>query len=489
MHSNKISTKSPDDAFAEMERKTALLISRLHPPLPQTPQTPASQSTHAQVQLTSQQTVSTEPPQTPQIIFPTGFQDFWQDLIFFKKTPTIMLTGNILDMSLPSGKTCQISTDAIISILSDKYNSPIPKTQISSIPVYPNFDEIERVLVEKKYWFENSYNQILTINERILLQSARQYHTDQSYLLECRIRFLEYEKSLNYIKIQKAIDAGLEKKEEEVRSIQKDYQSKIEKERTEFRTKLDSYKIEIDRLRTIANHLKDNTDSFKSKLDAANEEVDKTRQKVSDLESKSESLERTLSDTKSKLMRAESELRKYKSSEWSLSISSTPDKPVFISDNDDEGSRRIVEFPALSDFKENFKATGMEGDIIIYKAGNRKVEVPVSLEAQYPKLIEKLIEPHKNNTPPEPKTPKEPKEKKVKEKPLSKKLASNPIKVLEALKKALDGLTLQEASAASGIDYKHISECMFKLENAKQVEERESVTGDGRKIAKYYVVV
>ncbi len=71
-------------------------------------------------------------------------------------------------------------------------------------------------------------------------------------------------------------------------------------------------------------------------------------------------------------------------------------------------------------------------------------------------------------------------------KTLSKKVASNPIKVLETLKLAPDGLTLQEASTASGIDYKHISECMFKLKNADQIEEREGVTEDGRKIAKYY---
>ncbi len=181
-------------------------------------------------------------------------------------------------------------------------------------------------------------------------------------------------------------------------------------------------------------------------------------------------------------MRAESELKKYKSAEWTLSITSTAEKPIFIADTGDPETTKIIEFPAIDDFKENFKVASVEGDIIVYKAGNRKVEVPISLEQQYPKLIEKLIQP-----PAKTKAIAEPKEKPAKTTTATKKLASNPMKVRDALKTLYpEGMTMQEVADAAGVQYSNMSTYIFKLKNAEQITEKDAVGEDGRKITKYY---
>lgn len=449
------------DIYDEIERKSKLFINRIHSSIPQQPEA---------------HTITTPVPAT----FPTNLSEFFDDMDFFRKTPLSTLSDNILILTLPSNKAIQISTDAVVELLRNHYDLPIPYSQISPIPAYPDFSQIDKELTERSFWFSSNYEKIISMCDRTASQIAHQYHIDQSYLLECRIRFLEWEKSLNQIKIQKSVHQQMEAKEDEVRRIQKDYQSKLEKERTEFRTTLENYKIEIGRLQTIASHLKDSTDTYKSKLDNSLEEVTKIRQKLSDLESKSEHLERTLSDTKIKLMRSESELKKYKSAEWTLSLSSTPEKPVFVADTGDPETTKIIEFPSLDDFKENFKATGTEGDLIIYRAGDRKVEVPVSLHNQYPKLIEKLTQ-----SLPKPNEPKEPK--KPKTKSSAKKLASNPLRVRDALESVYpEGLARQELADAAHVQYSNMGTYLFKLKNAEQIEEKDSTSSEGRKITKYY---
>lgn len=449
------------DVYEEIERKTKLFIDRIHSSVPQQPET---------------QALTSPVPAT----FPTNLSGFFDDLNFFKKPPAPSLSENILTLTLPSNKNIQISTDAIVELLRNHYEFPIPCSQASLVSTYPDFSQIDSELKERSFWFSSSYDKIISMCDRTVSQIAHQYHTDQSYLLECKIRFLEWEKSLNHVKIQMSVQQQMEAKEEEVRIIQRDYQSKLEKERTEFRTTLENYKIEIGRLQTIATHLKDSTDTYKSKLDNSLEEVTKIRQKLSDLESKTEHLERTLSDTKIKLMRSESELKKYKAAEWTLSLSSTPEKPVFVADTGDPETTKIIEFPSLDDFKENFKATGTEGDLIIYKAGDRKVEVPVSLHNQYPKLIEKLTQ--LSSKPNEPKEPKKPKIKSS-----TKKLAANPSRVRDALESVYpEGLARQELADAAHVQYSNIGTYLFKLKSADQIEEKDSTTPEGRKITKYY---
>lgn len=445
------------DIYDEIDTKSALFLSKL-----KDQQLPKSSPTY----------------NTP--TFPQSFQEFYSDYIFFKTPPEPSFSNNILSFSYKSGKKIQISSDAIFELLADKHNQRLP--EVPNQPL-PDFESIDRFIQNKVFWITSSFDKIASYNDDFVRQASRSYHQLMAYPLILKIQFMEYEKSLNFIKVQKAIVEGLEKKETEVESIRKDYEKKFSTEKVNYRTSLEKYRIESERLRVICDHLKNSADSYKSKVDSANEEVSKLRLKSSDSESKSESLERQFSDIKIKLMRAESELKKYKSAEWTLSITSTADKPIFIADTGNPETTKIITFPAIDDFKENFKVASVEGDIITYKAGNRVVEVPISLEQQFPKLIEKFTQlPAKTKAIAEPKEPKP-----VKTKTATKKLASNPMKVRDALKTVHpEGMTMQEVADASRVQYSNMSTYISKLKNANQIEEKDAVGEDGRKITKYY---
>ncbi len=447
------------DIYDEINQKTELLLTKLRTP---------SSSITSSIYNT--------------LTFPKDFQDFFSDYIFYKTPPTPTFSDNILTLSFKSGKSIQISSEGIFELLSDKYNQRL--LEIPQQPL-PNFEEVDRFIINKMFYISSSFDRYISFSDDFVRNMSHEYHKMMSYPLSLKIAYLEWERSLNYLKIEKVIKEKMQVNEELVEQTRKDYQSKFEKEKVDYRTKLELYKIEIERLRTIATHLKETTDSYKSKLDSLNEEVTKLRQKTSDSVSKSESLERTLSDTKIKLMRAESELKKYKSAEWTLSITSTLEKPIFIADTGDPETTKIITFPSIDDFKTNFKVASVEGDIIIYKAGNRTVEVPISLETQFPKLIEKLVQlPAKTKSITEPKIPKE----RPPRTPTSiKRLAKNPVRVRDALKDIHpEGMTMQEVADAAKVQYSNMSTYIFKLKNADQIEEKESITPEGRKITKYY---
>lgn len=450
------------DIYDEIERKSNLF---LHPT------------------IVSQQS----PPLPTDIIFPTStqFNTFYDETTFFKTELKFELKNHTITITGHNGHTIDISLYAIILLLSDKFKSKVAenidvKTDINPLP---DIENIDNVLNNKIFWIKNSFDKIMSYNDQIIRSASHEYYATMSIPLILRIRLLEFEKSLNVQKIANEIKIGLEKKAEEVESIRKDYEKKFSTEKVNYRTSLEKYRIESERLHVICDHLKNSADSYKSKVDLLNEDISKNRQKLTDAESKADSLERQFSDIKIKLMRAESELKKYKSAEWTLSITSTAEKPIFIADTGDPETTKIIEFPAIDDFKENFKVASVEGDTIVYKAGNRKVEVPISLEQQYPKLIEKLIQlPAKTKAIAEPKEPKP-----TKTTSSAKKLASNPMKVRDALKTVHpEGMTMQEVADAAGVAYSNMSTYIFKLKNAEQIEEKDAVGEDGRKITKYY---
>lgn len=447
--------------YDEIERKTSLF---LHTPI-----------------------VSQQPSSLPtDIIFPTStqFNTFYDETTFFKTELKFELKKHTITITGHNGHTIDISLYAIILLLSDKFKSKVAENIDikDDVNPLPDIEMIDNVLNNKIFWIKDSFDKIMSYNDQIIRSASHEYHATMSIPLILRIRLLEFEKSLTAQKIVNEIKIGLEKKAEEVESIRKDYEKKFTTEKVNYRTSLEKYRIELERLRVICDHLKNSADSYKSKVDLLNEDITKNRQKLTDAESKAESLERTLSDTKIKLTRAEQELKKYKSAEWTLSITSTAEKPIFIADTGDPETTKIIEFPAIDDFKENFKVATIEGDTIIYKAGNRKVEVPISLEQQYPKLIEKLVTPTKSKSLLEPKETKPPKTTTS-----TKKLASNPMKVRDALKNVHpEGMTMQEAAEAARVQYSNMSTYMSKLKNADQIEERDAVGEDGRKITKYY---
>ncbi len=171
------------DVYDEIDAKSKLFLSKLKEQQPQK-----------------------SPPTFNTPTFPQSFQEFYSDYIFYKTPPEPSFTNNILSLSFKSGKSIQISSDAVFELLNDKFNQKLP--EVPNQPL-PDFESVDNFIKNKLFWITSSCDKIASYNDNFVRSASVSYHQLMAYPLVLKSQFLEWEKSWNFLKVQRAVAEGL----------------------------------------------------------------------------------------------------------------------------------------------------------------------------------------------------------------------------------------------------------------------------------------